>query len=362
MNFYYTEKELEYLSKRDKKMEIAIKLFGKIEREIEPDLFCALVKNIIAQQISNKAFETVLTRFQNYFEDITPAKINSATIEDIQKLGISVKKAIYIKNIAQKILSKELDIAAIKKLNDEDAITELSKLNGIGRWTAEMLLLFSMERQNIFSYGDFAIRKGLCNLHNYKEMTKPIFEKYRKLYSPCASVASFYLWEIGNMDLKINLIAPHIRKEDFLTSYDSPLGKITLASDGENLTGLFFADLNFEPNNLKIFNDTKNFLDAYFNNKNLPNLPKTKFRGTPFQQRVWAEISKIPYGKTATYNDLAKSLKTYPRAIGGAVGKNPIAIIIPCHRIIGTNNKLTGYAWGTDIKEKLLKLEKNGSI
>lgn len=362
MYFQYGEKELEYLSKRDKKMEIAIKLFGKIEREAERDLFCALVKNIIGQQISNKAFETVFTKFQNYFKEITPKNINSTNVETIRKIGISLTKATYIKNIATKILTGELKTDEIKNLNDEEAANELMKLNGVGKWTAEMLLLFSLERKNIFSFGDFAIRKGLQNLHNCKKITKAIFEKYRKIYSPFASVASFYLWEIGNMNLKINLIASYVRKDDFLTQYDSPLGKIILASDGENLTGLFFANLNFKDNNLKIFQDTKKYLDAYFNNKKLPQPPKINLRCSSFQAKVLYELLKIPYGKTVFYNDIAKILKTSPRAVGGAIGKNPLPIIIPCHRVIGANNKPTGYAWGIDIKEKLINLERTGSF
>lgn len=357
MNFSYTEQELDYLARRDKKIAVAIKLFGKIERTIEPDIFTALTAHIVGQQISNKAFETVWGRFKDYFKEITPKKIISESEENIQKLGISLKKANYIKNIAQKITNKELNTENLKNLSDEEAISELTKLNGIGVWTAEMLLLFSMERKNVFSYGDFAIRKGLANLHNYKEVTKPIFEKYRKLYSPYASIASIYLWEIGNMDLKINLLAPYVYKEDFLTSYDSPLGKILLVTDGESLTGLFFTPISKTEKNLKIFSDAKKYLDAYFNNKKLPTLPKIKFRGTPFQTKIWQELLKIPYGETVTYGELSKVLNSSPRAIGNAVGKNPISIIVPCHRVIGSNNKLTGYAWGMDIKEKLLKIE-----
>lgn len=359
MNFLYGKEEMDYLSKRDNKMEVAIKLLGKIERTTEPDLFLATVQNIVAQQISNKAFESVWNKFQNYFQDITPQKINSATSEDIKKLGVSLKKAEYIKNIAEKIINKELDLDMIQKMPDEEAINELVKLNGVGRWTAQMLLLFSMGRKNILSFGDFAIRKGLQNLHNHKEITKTIFEKYRKLYSPYCSVASIYLWEIGNMDLKIHSIASFVDKDDFLASYASPIGKIILSSDGENLTGLFFADIDCEEDNLKIFDETKKYLDAYFNNEPFLKIPKIKFRGADFQIRVWRELLKIPYGKTTTYKELAKILNTSPRAVGVAVGKNPIAIIAPCHRVLGANNKLTGYAWGLDIKEKLLKLEKN---
>ncbi|MBR6163209.1 methylated-DNA--[bacterium] len=105
-------------------------------------------------------------------------------------------------------------------------------------------------------------------------------------------------------------------------------------------------------------------LDEYFKGKrktfSLPLNPK----GTPFQKRVWEELRKIPYGKTVSYQDIALRLgnKNLTRAVGGANNKNPIIILIPCHRVIGKNGTLTGFACGVDIKEKLLKLEKGYSL
>lgn len=358
MNFPYGEKELRYLSERDKNMAIVVNMLGKIERKTDPDLFCALVQNIVGQQISNKAFETVWGRFINHFKNITPEIINAELSENIQKLGISQKKVAYIKKITAKVATKELDFEILSKLSDEDAIAELTKLDGIGKWTAEMFLLFSMRRTNILSYGDFAIKKGLQILHNRKEVTKPIFEKYRKLYSPYCSVASFYLWEIGNSNLK--KFPLFLEADDIFTAYASPVGKIILASDKKNLTGLFFGNLSVKESECEIFDETKAYLDAYFKNKPLPNIPKIKFRGTEFQKKVWNELKTIPYGNTITYKELAKTLNTSPRSIGGAVGKNPLALIAPCHRVVGMENAMTGYAWGIDIKEKLLKIEQKG--
>ena len=359
MNFPYCEKELQYLSDRDKNMAIAVKMLGKIERKTDPDLFSALIQNIVGQQISNKAFETVWQRFKDYFNEITPQKINDETLENIQKLGVSQKKAAYIKNIAAKVAAKELDFEILSALSDEDATAELMKLDGVGKWTAEMLLLFSMMRKNVFSYGDFAIRRGLQILHNHKEITKPIFEKYRKLYSPYCSAASFYLWEIGNSNLK--KFPSFLETGDVFAAYASPIGKIILASDKKNLTGLFFGNISVKESDSPIFDETKAYLDAYFANKPLPSPPKIKFRGTDFQKKVWNELKKIPYGSVTTYKELAKSLNTSPRSVGGAVGKNPVALIAPCHRVIGADDTMTGYAWGIDIKEKLLKIEqKNG--
>ena len=152
----------------------------------------------------------------------------------------------------------------------------------------------------------------------------------------------------------------------YISYYNSPLGSIFLASDGKFLTGLWFVNQKYYAKNLdnaaleknlEIFDLTKKWLDLYFKGLNPDfNLP-VKFNGTDFQKRVWFSLLNIPYGDTTTYGKLASILHTSARAIGTAVGKNPISIIVPCHRVVGKNNALTGYAGGIDKKEYLLKLE-----
>ena len=152
----------------------------------------------------------------------------------------------------------------------------------------------------------------------------------------------------------------------YISYYNSPLGSIFLASDGKFLTGLWFVNQKYYAKNLdnaaleknlEIFVLTKKWLDLYFKGLNPDfNLP-VKFNGTDFQKRVWFSLLNIPYGDTTTYGKLASILHTSARAIGTAVGKNPISIIVPCHRVVGKNNALTGYAGGIDKKEYLLKLE-----
>ena len=118
-------------------------------------------------------------------------------VENLQTFGISFKKAEYITDFARKIKNGEFDLDSIWLKSDEEAIKELSSLKGIGVWTAEMLLLFCMERKNIFSYQDLAIQRGLKMLYHHKTITKPLFEKYRKRFSPYCSIASLYLWEVA---------------------------------------------------------------------------------------------------------------------------------------------------------------------
>ena len=169
--------------------------------------------------------------------------------------------------------------------------------------------------------------------------------------------------------LKISILEQYM----YFTELSTPLGQITIESDGTYLTGLWFVGQKYYGlaenaifnDNLPIFIDVKNKLEAYFNGKypNFNNIP-LKPKGSPFRRQVWKHLSELPYGTTTTYGEIAKKianengLKTMSaQAVGGAVGHNPISIIIPCHRVLGKDNSLTGYAGGLDKKIALLKLE-----
>ncbi len=150
--------------------------------------------------------------------------------------------------------------------------------------------------------------------------------------------------------------------------YDSPLGRIVLTADDIGLTGLYFDQechiQDVDPSCDDIIDDAMGWLDAYFRG----DVPDIHVRlhpiGTPFQMSVWDEIGRIPYGSTTTYGAIARTIaerRGIPRmsaqAVGNAVGKNPIAIIIPCHRVIGSDGSMTGYAGGVDRKIALLTIE-----
>lgn len=197
-HFEYGEKEIEYLKKKDKRLKELIEKYGFIEREIHTDIFISLIHSIVSQQISGKAAQTVWERMLSDLKEITPASLYNTSIENLQAHGISYRKAGYIKNIAEKVYTKELDLDSLTSKTDEEVIKELTTLNGVGVWTAEMLMIFSMNRKNILSYGDYGIKKGLCLLYHHKEMNKTLFKKYQNRYSPYASIASFYLWKLAN--------------------------------------------------------------------------------------------------------------------------------------------------------------------
>ncbi len=195
--FAYGQKEIDYLKKKDKKLGAAIERIGFIERETKPDVFTAMVDSIISQQISSKAADTVLERLFALLGDITAEQIAATEAERIQQCGMTMKKAVYIKSLAEKVLCGEMDLAELCSLPDDAVVKRLVSLDGIGVWTAEMLLLFSLGRPDVVSYGDLAIRRGMMNLYNLKALPKNKFDYYRRRYSPYGSVASLYLWELS---------------------------------------------------------------------------------------------------------------------------------------------------------------------
>ena len=155
--------------------------------------------------------------------------------------------------------------------------------------------------------------------------------------------------------------------------YNSPIGKMTMASDGEALIGLWFDGQKYFLGNIKekciekrlaVFEKTEEWLDIYFRGEEPDFMPEILITGTTFRKRVAEIMLTIPYGKTMTYGEIAEQIasirhipKMSAQAVGGAVGHNPISIIIPCHRVVGTHGSLTGYAGGIEKKIELLKLE-----
>ena len=159
----------------------------------------------------------------------------------------------------------------------------------------------------------------------------------------------------------------------FVQNYDSPLGRILLAADEIGLTGLWFEGQKYYADNLPeehteqetpILTEAKRWLDIYFAGKEPDFLPPLHPIGSAFRQAVWEILLQIPYGQTITYGEIARRIaeqkglaRMSAQAVGGAVGHNEISVIIPCHRVVGTNGSLTGYAGGIDKKVKLLELE-----
>ena len=197
MYFPYTTRETDYLSQKDKRLGEAIRKIGPVRREVDADLFSAVVHHIIGQQISTKAQATIWQRMQEALGTVDAEHILAAGVPQLQKLGMTFRKAEYITDFAQKVQSGVFDLEGIWRKSDEEAIRELSSLKGIGVWTAEMILLFCMQRPDVFSCDDLAIQRGLRMLYHHRKIDRKLFEKYRRRFSPYCSVASLYLWAIA---------------------------------------------------------------------------------------------------------------------------------------------------------------------
>ena len=195
--FQYGETEIAYLKQVDKRMAEVIDRIGKVERRVIPDFYAALVHSIVGQQISTKAHETIWRRMENALGQVTPEAIDRLSVEELQGFGITFKKAAYIRNATQQVLDGTLDIQSLYMMNDNEVCTRLSELDGIGVWSAEMLMLFSMQRPDILSFGDLAIQRGLRMVYHHRKITRELFEKYRRRFSPYNSVASLYLWAVA---------------------------------------------------------------------------------------------------------------------------------------------------------------------
>lgn len=197
MYFKYGENEILYLKNKDRKLAEVIEKIGLIKRETGTDLFSSVIHHIIGQQISTKAQATIWQRMQKDLEEINAETILSVYISKLQSYGMTFRKAEYITDFATKVHTGVFDLDAVKHMSDEDAIRELSALKGIGVWTAEMILLFCLQRPNIFSYNDLAIQRGLRMTYHHRRIDRKLFEKYRRRFSPYCSVASLYLWAVA---------------------------------------------------------------------------------------------------------------------------------------------------------------------
>lgn len=189
------------------------------------------------------------------------------------------------------------------------------------------------------------------------------------IYKHLAAWLKCYLCGMNNRDDE-NILKP-VR---WVQTYDAPIGTMVLASDEEALVGAWWTgqkhfgstirQCRVEHGSTAAIEAARRWLDDYFAGRQLQEMPPIRLEGSPFALAVWAELGKIAYGDTVTYGEIASRIgaqsgrRESARAVGGAVGRNPISVILPCHRVIGSDGRLTGYAGGMEIKTALLSLEK----
>ena len=198
MYFRYGNSEVAYLKRKDKILGEVMDKIGHVDREVDTDLFSSVVHHIIGQQISTKAQSTIWRRMKDHFGEVNAERISTANSFELQSLGMTLRKANYIKDFADKVQSGAFDLQRISYLPDNEAIKLLVSLKGVGVWTAEMILLFCFQRPDIFSFDDLAIQRGLRMVYHHRKIDRKLFEKYRRRFSPYCSIASLYLWAVAS--------------------------------------------------------------------------------------------------------------------------------------------------------------------
>ena len=202
MNNYYP---LGFLSEKDNTLAGLIKSIGKYSIELHRDPFESLLKSIIYQQLSGKSANAIYKRFLNYYNGNVPQPEQIITTPNEifrTKIGLSFRKIEYIKDLSSRISTKRLDLSLLPTMTDEEIITELIKVKGIGRWTAEMFLIFGLGRQDVMPLQDLAIRKAIQKLYNLSHLpdSKYIL-KISSSWKPYRSIATWYLWKsLTNFD------------------------------------------------------------------------------------------------------------------------------------------------------------------
>lgn len=197
MYFQYGSEEIAYLKGKDKRLAEVIDKIGIVERHVDPDLFSSVVHHIIGQQISTKAQATIWQRMNDNLGVVNGNTILDAGLERLQAFGMSFRKASYIADFAGKVTDGAFDLNALWTMRDQEAVQALSSLQGVGVWTAEMILLFCMQRPNVLSFGDLALARGMRMVYHHRKIDRQLFEKYRRRLSPYCSVASLYFWEVA---------------------------------------------------------------------------------------------------------------------------------------------------------------------
>lgn len=190
---------INYLKKQDFLFDILFKKYGLLEFANKHNLFSSFIFHFIGQMLSNKVAYVLWTRFVNLVGEIEPHHILNVPDDKIKSIGISRAKIEFIKNFCNVIISGKINLDSLNELTDEDLIKTLTKIKGVGEWTAEMIALFSLGRENIFSFKDVALKRGIMKCHpNFKTLSKTRFEKLRKLYSPYCSYASLYFYKVND--------------------------------------------------------------------------------------------------------------------------------------------------------------------
>jgi DNA-3-methyladenine glycosylase II len=190
---------LKYLSKADPKLGGLIKTVGKYSIRLRTDAFQSLVESIIYQQLAGSAASAIYTRFLGYYDNVIPTPLDLVSTPDTElryKIGLSTKKIQYLKDLATKIVEQKLNLDLLSRLSDDDVIKELVQVKGIGRWTAEMFLIFCLGRPDVLPVTDLGTRKAMYKLYSLSDLPKPAeMLAIAQPWKPYRTVATWYLWK-----------------------------------------------------------------------------------------------------------------------------------------------------------------------
>ncbi|EAE1300594.1 DNA-3-methyladenine glycosylase 2 family protein [Listeria monocytogenes] len=198
-----SDTKIKYLVRTDQRLERLITYIGPIEYKLESDGFKCLVKYIIGQQISDKARETIWQKFCLNLANITPRTLLSIDNQDLRTLGLSARKVDCIKTLAAEILSEQINFEQFSSLSNKEIVSCLTKIKGIGKWTAEMYLIFSLGRENVLSYGDGTIKRAIQWMYNLESLPSDgDLTEYFVSWEGQATIVALYFWksvEVGLM-------------------------------------------------------------------------------------------------------------------------------------------------------------------
>lgn len=371
--------KVEHLREADARMAQLVERFGYIERNTAKPLFGALVENISGQQVAlsvaEKSMEELTRRAGG---NLTPEAVAALGTEGVRKCGLPQRKAEWIVAAAERFATGEFSTEQLQRLSDKEVERKLTSLDGVGKWTAQMLMIFSLGRENILSSGDLILRRAITTLYGERKLTAKRWGYYQRLFSPYCTIASFYLWAYANnlpkRSVEITLRPLNFaRLKDKRIAYDfyrTSRGELLVASTCKGVCRVAFADDHEE-----VLDELRaEFRGAVLEERRTPDHAKVLkaldhktsgevslyLQGTSFERKVWREVVKIPYGITASYADIAACTgytKAY-RSVGNAVSSNPIAILIPCHRVIHADGSLGDYNSGADKKHALIERER----
>lgn len=195
--FLYDENVFEHFKDRDETLYKYMKSRGLLERAVNPNVFESIVDTIVSQLISTKAADAIYLKIKNKLGEVTPENIDKIDWEELRACGLTKAKTNSIKEIAARILDGRLQISEFLNMTDEEITSELIQVKGIGTWTAEMILIFTLGRMDVVSYKDLGIRRGMKKLYGLEDIDEKKFMEYRENYSPYGTIASLYLWDIS---------------------------------------------------------------------------------------------------------------------------------------------------------------------